>query len=96
MKKTDIMDLIAADNGKLEVNPLCYLHRWTASAIGTKVDKLAVEFNSINGMGRFCGSVEIQARDYSGIVAEVETAIREKLNEVSDYLCNAFKNGYTV
>lgn len=96
MKKNDIMNLVAAENGSLAVNPICYLSRWTVSALGSKVDRLSVVFNDINGMGRFSGQVDIVSRDYAGIIAEVENAIRVKMQDVADYLCSALENGYTV
>lgn len=96
MKKSDIMELVASECGTLEVNPFCYLRRWTVSALGSEVDKLALEFRSFNGMGRFEGSTVIESREYAGIKAEMENAIRSKLQEVADYLCTAMQNGYTV
>ena len=96
MKKSEIMQLVKSDSGTLEVNPLCTLRRWTVDPLGNrKVDWLELDFVAINKMGRFSGSVTISARDYSGIVAEIETAIKYRLERVAAYLCDSLRNGYT-
>lgn len=97
MKKIDIMNLIASKEGTLRVNPICSLRRWTVDPLGNEpVDKLTLDFDAINGMGRFAGIVEIHSRQYVGINAEIESAIRVKTQELTDYLCKALRNGYTI
>lgn len=97
MKKTEIMNLIASREGSLRVNPICSLRRWTVDpARNEPVDKLTLDFAAINGMGRFVGIVEIHSRQYAGIKIEVENAIRAKTQELTDYLCSALQNGYTI
>ena len=97
MKKIDIMNLIASQEGTLRVNPICSLRRWTVDPLGNEsVDKLMLDFCAINGMGRFVGIVEIHSRQYAGIKAEIEDAIRVKTQELTEYLCKALQNGYTI
>lgn len=96
MKKSEIMQLVGSDSGTLKVNPICTLRRWTVDPLGNRpVDRLDLDFVAINKMGRFSGSVAISARDYSGIVAEIEAAIRDRLERVAVYLCDSLRNGYT-
>ena len=59
------------------------------------MDGLNLEFTNINGMGRFAGNVTIKSRDYDGIIREVEEAIQKRMNDVSDYLITALRNGYS-
>lgn len=97
MKKSDIMKLVNSSEGIIRINPICTLRRWTVDSLGNRpVDRLSLDFDSINGMGRFVGFVEIQSREYSGIIAEIESAIKAKMEEVSACLCTALKNGYSV
>lgn len=97
MKKIDIVSLINSAEGTLRVNPICSLRRWTVDPLGNRpVDKLILDFEAINGMGRFVGIVDISSRDYTGIKAEIESAIRDRMQAVTDYLCTALQNGYTI
>ena len=96
MKESDIMELIASSAGTLEINPLCYLRRWTTAGDGSKIDKLALEFLDIIGLRRFAVPTVIYSREFAGIKAEIENAIRKKLHDVADYLCEAMQNGYIV
>lgn len=97
MKKSDIVNLISSSECTLRINPICELRRWTVDPLGNRpVDKLTLNFNAINTMGRFVGIVEICSRDYAGIKNEIEAAIREKMEEVTRYLCTALQNGYTI
>ena len=97
MKKSEIINLIQSAEGTLRINPICKLYRWTVDPLyGTPVDRLEIDFSSINGMGRFSGSIFINARDYKGIIDEIEAAIRMKTQELNDYLVNALRNGYTI
>ena len=96
MKKSDLMNLIKSDEGTLRVNPICTLRRWTVDPLyDKKVDRLVLDFSAIDGLGRFCGSAEIESREYDGIVCEIEKAIYEKMKQATDYLISALKNGYT-
>ena len=96
MKKSDFMNLIASEDGTLHINPICSLRRWTVDCCGQPVDKLKLEFHAINGMRLYTTFAEIHSRDYDGVKVEIESAIRAKVQELSDYLCSAFRNGYTV
>lgn len=97
MKKSEIMNLINSEEGRIRINPICTLSRWTVDPLYNEaVDGLNLEFDNINGMGRFSGIVCIESRDYAGIIREVEEAIRKRMQEVSDYLITALRNGYSV
>lgn len=97
MKKSEIVNLINSSEGTLRINPICSLERWTLDPLYNEpVDRLTLEFDAINSMGRFVGIVNIDSRDYDGIVREIEAAIENKMQQVSDYLVNALKNGYTI
>ena len=97
MKKSDIMALVESEEGTMPINPICSLRRWTVDPLGNvPVDKLTLDFHAINGMGRFVSIIEIKTRHYAGIKAEVEAAIRVKTQELTEYLCKALQNGYTI
>lgn len=97
MKESEIVNLINSSEGTLRINPICTLRRWTVDPLyNESVDGLMLDFDAINKIGRFAGTVKIDSRDYDGIVREVEAAINDKMQQVSDYLVNALKNGYTI
>ena len=96
MKKSEIMNLLKSETGTLRINPICTLRRWTYVDGHGSVDKLAVDFSAVCETGRFMGSVEIKSRDYDGIISEVDAAIRYRMAEVTEYLCKALRNGYTI
>lgn len=96
MKKSDIMNLINSQEGRIRINPICTLFRWTVDPLYNEVvDGLNLEFTNINGMGRFAGIVTIKSRYYDGIIREVEEAIQKRMNDVSTYLITALRNGYS-
>lgn len=97
MKKNDVIALINSNDGTLRVNNICTLRRWTVDPMGNvPVDKLELDFTSINGVGKFAGIDEIHSRDFEGIKAEIEAAIRKRMQAYTDYLCSALRNGYTL
>ena len=98
MKKTELIQLISTpENGAtLRVNNLCVLRRQTVAPWNESVDRVWLDFFAPCGYGRFTASVEIAARDYEGIKTEIQAAIKNRLTDLSEYLCSAVENGYTA
>lgn len=89
--KSDIINLINSDEGSVKLNHFTTLYRCT-NLFGTPVDRLKVEFG---GIDRFSStSKSIVARDYEGIIAEVQQRITEHFLDIADSLNRELANGY--
>lgn len=91
--KKKIMELVKANEGTYRLNNICFLTRYTKSAIGENVDVLNLCFDNINGVN-FGAWVVIKARDYDGIIEECNKAIEDYLNAVALRLTTNLKAGY--
>ena len=97
MKKSEVMQLLASKEAHLRVNPICTLRRWLITdAVGNVTDSLVLGFVPINGMGRFSSTITIRSRSFEGIKYEVEAAIRKVMQEATEFMCTALRNGYTI
>lgn len=92
--KKEIMNLIASPEGEYRINPVCKLRRWTSIPGNDKLDKLTLDFDRIADMGRFVSIVEIESRDYDGIIAEITAAITAHFTEIAEWLNKCLVNGY--
>ena len=90
------MNLIKSEEGTFRLNNICYLKRWTTNGLGIQVDKLALEFDNINGVCFYIDNVEILARDYEGIIAECQELQTRFLQEVETRLFSWMGAGYIV
>ena len=90
MKKR-INALIESENAILKINNFCYLHRWTHSPAEGRVDRLEVFFKLT-----ICGQyhTEIKARDWRGVIEEVQEAQTKAFAEEAEKLNKELKNGY--
>lgn len=91
--KKEIMALIASPEGQYRINNISVLRRWTKNGIGEDVDCLELFFNPINGV-EFSGWTKITARDYDGIIEEIEQATNCFLDSVAETLVKNLKAGY--
>ena len=92
--KKDIVNLLNSESGYFRINNISYLSRWTKDALGNNVDRLTLEFDSINGV---CFSVfdrEIKSRDYDGIIRECQDITQRFSEEIARTLCNNLGAGY--
>lgn len=98
MTKAELMQLVTtSENGAtLRVNNFCTLRRQTIAPWNEKVDRVWLDLFAPCGYGRFTGAVEIKTRDYDGVKEEVQAAIKNRMDELTEYLCSAVKNGYTA
>lgn len=91
--KKEIINLVNSEEGTFRINNIAFLRRWTKSALNENVDKLTIEFDCINNV-RFGLSVEIESRDFAGIIAECEAATTSFLTAVALELNKNLRNGY--
>lgn len=92
--KKEIMNLLNSTEGTFRINNISYLKRWTVDALGRKVDRLTLEFDSINGVRFSIYDTEIIARDYAGIIAECQELTTRFLAEVEETLFKNLGAGY--
>lgn len=93
--KTAITNLINSENGSFRLNSIAILERRTKNALNEDVDVLAVKFDALNGLiVKTCYCIEIQSREYAGIIDECNKAIQTFLNEAANQITNDLKAGY--
>ena len=93
--KKEIMHLLSESDGALRLNNILTLRRRKIDIYGDAVDILFAEFDPVNGVNfPEKAHMDIQSRDYSGIIQEVENCIDEYLQSVSDRLRSNLINGY--
>lgn len=89
--KKEIETLLTQENGYLKLSNWCTLHRWTKDAFGAPVDCLKAEFNVLHC---FDSLFYIKARDWQGIVAELQELHKIAFNRAGERLANELKGGY--
>lgn len=89
--KKEITTLLAANDGKLQLNSFCTLGRYTKNALGMDVDELVAYFSIISSCDRM---VHIQSRDWQGIIQEVQAAQTEVFASAAEKLNSELANGY--
>ena len=87
------MKLVKSAEGTFRLNNISRLYRWTTSALNEKVDCLTIEFDTINDVN-FGLTVNIESRDYDGIIAECQKATSNFLTTVALELNKNLENGY--
>ena len=91
--KKDILKLIESDDCVLRINEISYLHRWKRNALDVEVDELTITFSFVVGVGG--GAVyHIGARDYDGIINEIERCTKDYLKTCADKAVKDLRNGY--
>ena len=88
------MNLVKSEYGTFALNNVSYLRRWTHDALGDKVDRLEINFRTINNVYFNDCIHEIEARDYDGIIEECAKATEVYFAEVQRKLISNMRNGY--
>ena len=73
--KKEIMNLINIKSDEatyFRLNNISYLRRWTMDGLGNEVDRLTIEFDTINEVRFSLCDREIRSRDYAGIISECQ------------------------
>lgn len=91
--KKEIEKLVKAPEGNFRINHISELHRWTVSALGERVDKLQIRFDTINGI-EYDGRSYIEARDAEGIIKEVKEITEGFMAEVTRRILSNLDAGY--
>lgn len=89
--KKEINHLLESENASLKVNNYCTLHRWTKDILNNDVDRLVATFSITHYSSH---SYEIKARDWQGIVAEVQESQTKAFTASADELNKQLANGY--
>lgn len=92
--KKEIINLVKGDGGTFVLNNVSYLRRWTRDVLDNKVDKLEINFRTINNVYFNDCIHEIEARDYDGIIEECVKATEAYFAEVQRKLISNMRNGY--
>ena len=93
--KKAITDLINAEQGSVRLNSVAVLERRTKNALNEDVDVLAIRFDALNGLYvKTRTTVDIQARDYDGVIDECCTATQTFLSEAAGQIASDLKAGY--
>lgn len=92
--KKEILNLVKSEEGILRSNNISFLRRWTKDALNNPVDKLVIEFDSINHVRYSLYERDIESRDFEGIIKECEEKTQLFLTEVSNVICSNLRNGY--
>ena len=92
--KKEILNLVKSEEGILRLNNISFLRRWTKDALNNPVDKLVIEFDSINHVRYSLYERDIESRDFEGIIKECEEKTHLFLTEVSNVICSNLRNGY--
>lgn len=90
--KEKIIAAVKSEAADVKINSVTQLRRWTRDGLGENVDRLEVHFDYIGGV-KGGKSYEINARDYDGIVAEIDVCIKDYLSECADKMISNLKNG---
>lgn len=91
--KKEIIAAVAAEEGVVKINNVARLDRYTVTVIGDPVDKLVIDFKYVVGIPGGWRK-EITARDYDGIIAEIQTATEEYFQMVAKAANKHLVNGY--
>lgn len=90
--KKQITNLIGStEPTTLKINRYCTLYRWTKDAIGTEVDCLEVRFDIFHVSSHI---YKIEARDWRGVVAEVQEAQIKAFADAAATYNKQLTNGY--
>lgn len=89
--KKEIENLVRSEDALLRLSPFCALHRRKKDGIGTPVDHLTADFRILSSHD---ASVEIQSRDWNGILVEVQEAQTQVFAEAAKTLNREISNGY--
>lgn len=91
--KKDIEAILNKGEGLARINNISFLSYNTTNGIGEAVDNLILAFNYIGGV-KGGARVEIKARTYEGIIAEIKTATENYFATCKNELIKNLKNGY--
>ena len=91
--KKQIKNLLGATDSTLEINAISYLHRWTIDLLNEPCDRLDITFRFVTGI-RGGRTYSITARDYDGILDEIEKYTKLYFDECAARTINNLRNGY--
>ena len=91
--KKDIQEILNKGEGSTKINNISTLSYNTKNALNESVDNLILTFQYIGGV-RGGARVEIKARTYEGIIAEIEAATKRYFTDCQNELVKNLKNGY--
>lgn len=91
--KKDIEAILNKGEGLARINNISFLSYNATNGIGEVVDNLILVFDYIGGV-RGGARVEIKARTYEGIIAEIKTATEKYFASCKNELIKNLKNGY--
>ena len=92
--KKEIMALLAEKDGYFRINNFAKLHRWTSNFTNKNLDKLAIEFDAINGVRFGIADTEIESREYAGIISECAAKMEQFWADVSERTIKELKAGH--
>lgn len=89
--RKEVEKILKDGTGTVQINEIATLSRATENYVG-KIDILDLSFRYIGGVKG--GKIyEIKARDYDGVVAEIEAATKDYMAKCADGLCAWLRNG---
>lgn len=91
--KKEITELLNSTDATLEINPYCTLRRWTKS-FSQDVDRLEASFDLLPAY--VVTTYEITARDWRGVVAEVQEAQAKAFADLAARLNSDLANGLGI
>ena len=92
--KKEIVRLVNSTEGTFRLNNISTLRRWTKNGLDMDVDKLYLEFDTINNVRFGWSDTEVHARDYEGIIQECQEITTRFLKEVNEELTKNMRAGY--
>lgn len=88
--KKEIMNVITSESAELKVTPFGLLRRNRKDAIGNPVDKLWLD---VKTKETALVIYEIKSRNYDEVIEEIELAIRDYFERLTERTCKALRNG---
>jgi hypothetical protein len=93
--KKEINDLLKREHAVYNINDISRLVRNTMTIMGTKQDRLELEFIAVNDNARiFQGIYEIKSREFSGILEECIEITKKHMEMCLTDIQRDIKNGY--
>lgn len=89
--KKEIENLLASERADLVLNKFAFLRRWTKDGLGQPCDRLVLAVSVLSSGDCIR---DISARDWRGIVDEVQTILRDMFTRSAETLCKQLENGY--
>lgn len=91
--KREIMEAINLDEATVQLNSISYIQRWRKDYKGSDVDCMEIRFKYVVGI-KGGKTYLITARDYDGIVSEINQYTAEYLSECAETAAKNLQAGY--